>query len=80
MFGYIGLLNMDARDQAFWLRAARRKILFDQLRAIQAVRAGQMTDEGYLQTLDELKEQVLALDGKDTVANNWEELKLKRRG
>ena len=71
---------MDVRDQAFWLRAARRKIVLDQIKMIQAVRAGMAEKNDCVNAMDELRSQLYALDGVDIVRENWEELRRRGRG
>jgi len=81
MFRYRELLNLDARDLAFWTRAARRKILLDQIRGIQAVRAGMAPDDVYTSRIQELQAQIYEIDHKkETIQQNWEDLKLIGRG
>ncbi|GEM_PF-2985866 len=80
MFSYKEILNLDVRDRAFWLRAARRQIILKQMRLVQAVRAGMSEEKGYSWTMDELREQLRELDGYDTVKQNWEDLKIIGRG
>ena len=79
-FGYVELLNMDARDLAYWAREARRKILFDQIRAIQAVRAGMADEVFYNRKITELRYQISDVDHSETIRDNWKELKRKRKG
>lgn len=80
MFRYAELLNLDVRDIAFWLRAARRKILFDQIRHIQAVRAGMASDEYYRDRIGELRAQINEVDHREVIDQNWEDLKALKSG
>jgi hypothetical protein len=71
---------MDVRDLALWTRSAQKKLLYDQLRHIQAVRVGGATEEGYAQIMNDIQQQIRTLDGQDNIAKAWEELKLMRKG
>jgi len=80
MLSYRELLNLDVRDIAFWLRAARKKIILDQIRHIQAVRAGMAESEYYMSKINELKAQMNDADGQETIRQNWDDLKETKRG
>jgi hypothetical protein len=81
MFSSTEILNMDVRDLAFWLRAAKRKILLDQIRHIQAVRAGMAEQDGYMRSVNELQDQVRFIDEEtDIVQRNWQDLRESVRG
>lgn len=71
---------MDVRDMAFWLYAARRQIILNQIRHIQAVRAGMATNEYYIDRVNELKAQLNGIDETEVIQQNWDDLKAKKRG
>jgi hypothetical protein len=60
--------------------AARRKILFDQIRHIQAVRAGLAPENSYVEIIGELRAQINYMDKEESVRQNWDDLKVMKRG
>lgn len=74
---------MDVRDLAFWFREAQKKLVSDQIKAINAARLA-MDAEGreYQRVNEELQTQLKKIDkGEDrAVLENWEELRAREKG
>lgn len=74
-------MNLDIRDLAFWFREAQKKLIREQLKAIQAARLAVAGNNDYKMVTTELEKQLRELDlgKKKVIKENWEELKLMRK-
>lgn len=81
-FNYSELLNFDVRDQVFWFRQAQKKLIQDQIKAIQACRFAQANDSAYQEIMTGLQNQINALEfGEEKVVKeSWSELRAMGRG
>jgi len=66
---------------SFWFKEAQKKLVEDQLKAIQASRLGMVQDKDYQMAIAEYDRQLKELKlGKDKIVeSNWDDLKLMRR-
>jgi len=82
MFKYRELLNLDVRDLAFWSREAQKKLLLDQIKAIQAARFAMAKDAAYQEIMTDLQRKIIEVDlgPINATRENWNSLKEIGRG
>jgi hypothetical protein len=75
-------LNFDVRDLAFWFKEAQKKLLQNQIKAIQAARYAQANNSDYQEIMTGLQSQISKIEfGEEKVVKeNWNELRKMKRG
>ena len=76
VFTYKELLNLDLREEQFWLREAQKKRLSDFIVHVQAVRLAMTSQEAYEREMQKMKKELDILErGKENVVNeDWDAL------
>lgn len=71
------LLGMDIRELAWWARQATRRVLENQMRALQAARASMLEAGAYTRITAEMEMRLrrLKLGSEEATREGWEELK-----
>ena len=72
---------MDIRDLAYWAKEAKKKIIFDQLRRIQAARSAQVKDDVFQNIVAQLENELkkIQIGEKKFYQSSWEELRRTAR-
>jgi len=78
------LYNLDIRDEWFFAREARKKQILRQAELLNSVRLAAWADRGsFARKVYELQRELNNLEGitvDETIRDNWEDLKMKKRG
>jgi len=77
------LYNLDLRDEQFFVREARKKQILRKAELLNSVRMAAWADSGsFSRKLNDLQREFDGLEGmaNQIVQDNWEDLKMKKRG
>jgi len=77
------LLNLDIRDLIYWTREAKKKRIINQIDQLNSVRIStNASNEDYMRLINNLESRLYQAEGvlNKLVQQNWENLKIKKRG